>query len=377
MERFNARELLQKYANGTCTPQEKFLFEQWYINLNRTDRLELSETELLEVEQEISQRLGLITEGNNNRTLHLWRYISVAATILLCLSIGAYFFLPIRPQQQIIKNNIHDLEPGSNKAILTIGNGQKIVLTGARNGMLAVQGNMVVDKTADGKVVYQSDQNSSGELTNIIYNTMTTPRGGKYDLVLADGTKVWLDAASSVTYPTQFSGNEREIEMTGQAYFEVAHDASKPFRVKVNGQTVEVLGTHFNINAYTDESVIKTTLLEGRVKVSKNMESAMLQPGQESVIVQADDKIKVQDADVEAATAWKNGHFHFKADNIHTVMRQLARWYDVDIEYDGKIPARSFSGDIDRNSKASEVLKILSLSDIDFKIEGKKIIVTP
>jgi ferric-dicitrate binding protein FerR (iron transport regulator) len=231
-----------------------------------------------------------------------------------------------------------------------------------------------INKTGDGKIVYQEDQTKE---SLVEYNTITTPRGGKYELTLADGTTVTLDAASSIRYPVAFTGRERRVEITGQVYFEVAHNQSKPFRVQASDQTVEVLGTHFNINAYPDEADLRTTLLEGSVRITKAQASAILKPGEQAITSDQSTLIRVRDADTEAAVAWKEGHFHFSHADIPTVMRQLARWYDVEVAYVGSIPKRSFSGNINRNTKASVALEILSVSNVHFKIEGKKIIVTP
>jgi transmembrane sensor len=366
-----SKEILEKYAKGLCTPDEKAWVESWYNKENFYEG-RIPHDEIDSAMEAVRYNLP----GSPQSAYKLWSRIAIAASILICLGITSLLlFHKEKPETIISKNQSQDLSPGGNKAILTIGNGQKIILTGAQNGQLAVQGAMTVNKTSDGQVVYQANQNTSTD--SVFYNTMTTPRGGKYDLLLADGTKVWLDAASSITYPSSFGGNNREVKITGQVYFEVAHDASKPFRVTVHEQTVEVLGTHFNINAYDDEPSIKTTLLEGKVKIYKAGKSAILKPGQQSLLNLSENTIKVQEVDVDGETAWKDGHFHFDGDNIQTVMRQLSRWYDVDVEYVGNIPNREFSGNINRDSKASVVLQILSISRVHFKIQGKKIIVTP
>jgi len=279
-------------------------------------------------------------------------------------------------QQQIARSqpSNNDLAPGGNKAILTLSTGKQIVLTGARNGKLAQQGDADITKTADGQIVYgKGDESAAAEVS---YNTTSTPRGGQFQVVLADGTKVWLNAASSITYPTVFTGTDREVEITGEVYFEVAHNAAKPFRVKSNGQIVEVLGTHFNINAYKDEPVITTTLFEGSVKINKGTASALLKPGQQSLVTENNHAIKITDnVDLDQALAWKNGKFYFTNTDIEEVMRQVARWYDVDIEYEGKVPNIRLSGSCYRNLTASKALAILEYTGINFKIEGRKIIV--
>jgi transmembrane sensor len=191
---------------------------------------------------------------------------------------------------------------------------------------------------------------------------------------LEDGTGVWLNAASSIKYPTAFTGNERRVEITGEAYFEVAHNADKPFRVTFNEQTVEVLGTHFNINAYADEPAAKTTLLEGKVKLTNKAQSAMLLPGQEAVLVT--NGYQVKEADLEQAMAWKNGIFYFDNTDVKTIMRQVARWYNVQVEYEGKVTDYKFAGDLRRNTNLANVLQILEQAGIHFRMEGRKLIVT-
>jgi len=219
-------------------------------------------------------------------------------------------------------------------------------------------------------------QKNDSSANSLVYNTATTPRGGQYQFILSDGTKVWLNSASSIKYPVQFIGNERKVELTGEAYFEVVHNAKMPFRVVSNGQTVEDLGTHFNINAYNDENVIKTTLLEGSVKVSSAAGNNTIKPGQQAVLNNGNISV-INDADLDAAVAWKNGFFYFDDNNIQEVMRQLARWYDVDIKCEGELPSRQFSGEISRNVKASQILDILSFKKIHYKIDGKSIVITP
>jgi transmembrane sensor len=281
----------------------------------------------------------------------------------------------------------NDLPPGVNGAILTLANGQYIVLDSAGNGTLAVQGNTRLINH-NGQIIYAGESKSSQEL---LYNTMTTPKGRQYQLMLADGTKVWLNASSSIRFPTAFTGKERKVEITGEAYFEVAPPAGghekTPFRVHIDpssggeGIDIEVLGTHFNVNAYSEEATVQTTLLEGAVKVSMGNDGTILRPGQQARINQSggpSGNINVlSDVDMDVVMGWKNGYFSFHHTDLRAVMRQIARWYDVDITYTGKVPDRRFGGEISRNSNASEVLKILEESKVYFRIEGKKIFVLP
>lgn len=313
-----------------------------------------------------------------------WYRVAAAAIILLLLSVGGYFIFNRPAQKQIAQTEKrqqpykNDIAPGGNKAILTLANGTQIILDSAANGALTQQGNTKIIKLDSGRLAYNSLNEKPGE---VLYNTISTPRGGQYQIVLADGSKVWLNAASSLRFPASFTGKERKVELTGEGYFEVAKNAAMPFRVNANGMQVEVLGTHFNINAYNDEDVIKTTLLEGSVKVREGASGTIIKPGQQALVENQGNplisKIRVQTVDVDGAVAWKNGYFSFDKADLPTVMRQIARWYDVEISYEGNIPKREFGGKIDRNSNASQVLKILEESKVHFRIEGKKIIVMP
>jgi ferric-dicitrate binding protein FerR (iron transport regulator) len=272
----------------------------------------------------------------------------------------------------------HDCAPGGNVAILTLSDGSTITLDSAHDGVLAQQGSSSVTKLKTGQLAYKT---LDGKPAPAVFNTLTTPRGGQYRLVLPDGSEVWLNAASSITYPTLFDGRERTVRITGEAYFEIAQDAARPFKVVVNAsigeQEVEVLGTHFNVKAYTDESVITTTLLEGRVRLNSKGAGLVLDPGQQGT-QQADGNIRMNPhADTEAAIAWKNGLFHFEHTDIREVMRQLARWYNVDVVFEGKVPDEKFDGEITRNSNLTEVLKILQLSNVHFKVDNNKVTVTP
>jgi transmembrane sensor len=375
MQRLEVIDLIKKYNADACSEEEKALVESWYLQFEQKELADLSDEERIADLDKIWNALPV--HHQKIRQMGLWYRVAAAAIILVFLSVGVYIVSQQidKRQQQTALNLSRSITPGGNSAILTLNNGQQIALTGAQNGQLATQGNTAVTKTADGHVAYDPKQavahvNSS---QNLVYNTMTTPTGGTYNLTLSDGTKVSLDAASSIRYPVDFNGNERRVEITGQAYLEVAHNKLKPFRVTSNGQTVEVLGTHFNINAYTDEGSTKTTLLEGRVKVSKAGKVAFLQPGQQSVVLTGDANIDVNDADIETTMAWKTGIFRFKRADLQTVMRQFSRWYNVQVFYEGNVPDAAITGKVQRNANASHVLEILNKLGIKFKIEGRKI----
>jgi transmembrane sensor len=358
-------ELMSRYADGSASEEEAALIESWYMNLAAKEEIPESELNISQVKAAIWNRI------NRRRMIPFYRY-AAAAILLIAIGIGGYAYFSGKKTAEIQTAIVHDLAPGANKAMLTLSNGKRIALTGAGNGTVAREKQIHINKTGEGKIVYQGKRSPESMLE---YNTMTTPRGGKYQLTLSDGTEVTLDAASSIRYPVTFAGDERLVEITGQVYFEVAHMKSRPFRVKTHGQTVEVLGTHFNINAYDDETSLITTLLEGSIKVSNASNNAMLKPGQQSVSTSGN--LQVKEANTDEAVAWKNGYFSFHKADIKTIMRQLARWYDVDIAYEGQIPDRRFSGDIDRNTRASRALEVLRFTKIHFRIEGKKIIVTP
>jgi transmembrane sensor len=378
MKENEVKALLQKYNAGKCTPEEITFLESWYAQWNQEIPFDLPADELKSDLSAISNAIPTLGNKKVKERL-LWPRYAAAASILLLLSIGSYFFLHKQNQQQIAQNRIHDIAPGGNKTILTLANGKKIILNSVHNGLLAKQGRSAVNKTADGAIVYSdADSNEAQNPELMAYNAITIPRGGEYQLViLPDGSKVWINSASSLRYPTTFIGNERKVELTGEAYFEVVHNPAKPFRVVGKSQTVEVLGTHFNISSYDDEPAIKTTLLEGKVKVTatSNNVAKILMPGQQAAL-NANTFI-VNPVDTEEAVAWKNGQFMFNNDNITYIMRTISRWYDVNVEYNGPIPANGFYGGVSRFKNVSEVLNTLQLTGkVHFKIEGRKIIVS-
>lgn len=323
----------------------------------------------------------------------IFRMVAAAAVIIV-VAIGSYFafFRQTETLRQVqgdkpIVAKQNDLLPGGNKAILTLDGGKTLVLDSAKNGALAVQGNTQITK-GDGTLAY-NEQQQVGVAQKSVYNSVSTPKGGQYQLTLADGSKVWLNAASSIRFPTAFIGNERRVEITGEVYFEVIHDPSKPFHVSANGMDVQVLGTHFNVNAYSDEESIKTTLLKGSVKVSAANKSVTIRPGEQAILSlgYARDKLAQDDSHTQLAVnwnvnidqvmAWKNGEFNFDNVDLQTIMRQIARWYDVDVVYQGNVPMKTFKGEISRNVPASKVLDILAYAGVHFKIDEKKIIVMP
>jgi transmembrane sensor len=300
-------------------------------------------------------------------------YAAVAASVLLIVA-GVVIWRQTNTSRpgatvQVAKQ---DVPPGSNKAILTLSNGQRIVLDSAGKGALAQQGSTRVIKTDSGQIAYSALNEKPGAT---LYNTLATPRGGEYQLTLPDGTKVWLNAASSIRYPVLFAGAERRVEITGEAYFEVTKNASKPFKVIVGGnQEVDVLGTSFDINAYSDEREFKTTLLEGSLKA----QGVLLKPGQQAAWKPGQLVKVLSDADLEEAVAWKNGKFIFTGNDLGSVMRQISRWYDVDVEYKGDFEGDEFVGVISRFKNVSEILGMLEQTrTVKFLVEGRKITALP
>ena len=310
-----------------------------------------------------------------------WQRLAVAALVLLIAGKAVLFFLPASPSKRTAMapgqptNYAHDLPPGRNNAILTLADGHTITLDSAANGGLAQQGNTKVIKL-NGQIAYtKTGSAQAGEA--ILLNTISTARGNQYQLILSDGSKVWLNAASSLRFPTAFSGKERRVEVTGEAYFEIAKNPSMPFKVQTGSGEIDVLGTHFNINAYTDESSVKTTLLEGAVAIRKETALQMLAPGQQAEFSPNGGITLPKNVDVTQETAWKDGFFWFNNTDIHSLMRQVSRWYDVEVEFQGNIADDGFTGKIPRNVPLSKLLNVLEQYELHFKIEGKKIIVLP
>lgn len=311
----------------------------------------------------------------NRRRIGWSLKLAAAAVVLLVISFAAVrLFSPNRQQQAKLPEKsqmINDVLPGGDKAILTLDDGRKIVLDTASNGELMVQGGTRLIKEG-ARVRYDKEADAE----KVYYNTISTPRGGQYRLELADGTKVWLNAASSLRFPSSFLGNDRLVELRGEGYFEVAHDASKPFHVRVNNMDVQVLGTHFNINSYGDEQEIKTTLLEGAVLVTNNTGQAYLHPGQQAVIQRGQDYVRVDNnVDVDEVMAWKNGLFSFNNTSLDEIMKQIGRWYNVEVVYESGVPQETFNGTISRNTNLSDVLKVLEYSYIRYRVEGNVITV--
>jgi ferric-dicitrate binding protein FerR (iron transport regulator) len=370
---------LKRYREGTATADEIAFLEKYYtlfeekdgfFDSNDEETQEALRAELkLRIDQEIDESSDTIPLRSER---HSWIKYVAAASVLLILSISTYLIIGQKQYQQISKNN--DFVPGSNRAILKLADGREILLDTAANGAIVKLDGITITKNAAGEIEYKVGDVSSADA--VAYNTITTPNGGEYHVVLPDGTKIWLNASSSLKYPTVFKGKQRRVEITGEGYFEVAKNKQMPFIVSCRNQNIEVLGTHFNINSYEDEDGIKTTLLEGSVKVSTAKDALIIAPGEQAYLNPSILTLEKRTADVEQEIAWKNNLFSFKGDNLQTIMRQIARWYNVEVSYEGKLSDEKFYGQISRTSKLSEVFAILELNHVHFKSKGRHIVVS-
>ena len=302
----------------------------------------------------------------------IWKRIMVAASVMLLLVIGAWMVYSRQSSRTTMAKTIQpvtrDVQPGKDGAILTLGNGEKIRLDDLADGLIAGKAN----KSGNLLSYTQAKPGSATE-----YNTLSTPNGRQFSLVLADNSRVWLNASSSITYPSIFGNEDRTVQITGEAYFEIAYNSKKPFRVMVNGMAVQVMGTHFNVNSYGDEDVTKTTLLEGSIKISKAGISKLVNPGQQALVNKSGEIKLINKVDVDAVVAWKNGYFSFEKADLQTIMRQVARWYDVQVSFEGQVPAVQFSGEIGRGLTLTQFLSILDETRIRYRIEGKSLVIFP
>lgn len=378
MERMDAKQLLAKYEAGKCTEQEKALLESWHLSypLDAIENISFDEQV-----QDLDQVWGMLQREETKpvaRKVTLWPKIAVAAVIMLVAGVALFFYIQRLKSIQQTTKLISGLSPAKNNAVLTLANGQKIVLNETAKGEIAKQEGISITKSEEGTIIYNigpSVPDKKAKSGVLLYNTIATPRGGKYQLNLPDGSKVWLNAASMLKFPIVFAANERRVELTGEAYFEVAKNKHQPFHVKTAEQEVEVLGTHFNVNAYADEKEVKTTLLEGSVKVvalakqsnAKTPADVLLKPGEQATLI--GDQLNVSPADIGEVMSWKNGMFEFNNCDLTTIMRQASRWYDVDVVYESGVPNKKFSGEVSRSVNASAFLEMLKYLDVKFSIE--------
>jgi ferric-dicitrate binding protein FerR (iron transport regulator) len=391
----NIKEIADKFLNGTATEEEAAQLHQWYDAWVDEETIIQADTEdaaIIEARM-LSRMLEQIREKDPSSSpvvtlpKRRWWKVAVAAAVIIMLG----FTLFLWQQKYTHKTNstlaatdtISTIKPGIDKALLILADGRQVVLDTTATGIVSKQGNTTIIN-GNGQLSYAGTDGQQEETT--YYNTVKTGSGNQYQLVLPDGSHVWLNAASTLRFPTRFNGKERVVELTGEGYFEVAtlrlrSGQKMPFKINVNDKAeVEVLGTHFNINAYDDEDAIKTTLLEGSVKVQAaigNRQSAILKPGKQAVLI-ADSRFTIADADVEQVVAWKNGFFQFSDAPITTVMRQVARWYNVEVAYQGNVQQEIFSGTIPRSAGITQLIKILELTKtVKVSIEGRKLMIAP
>lgn len=388
METQQLEALIRKYNAGTCTAEEKQWLEQWYQSFEWNEPKNLSSAELQKLKEEAWRAITTHSKadampdipeiGYPKKIVPIIKWWRYAAAVLI-IATGAWIVLKPAPTSKPVIDNtvkrtpVKDVMPGSSKASLTLADGSVVELDSAAVTQLKEEDGTLIDKKY-GKLVYNQSSNNS----NIpLYNTLNIPRGAEYQLVLPDGSKVWLNAASSLKFPLRFTGNERKVFLTGEAYFEVAKNAAMPFKV-ITDETmeIEVLGTHFNVNAYEDEATVKTTLAEGKVKIKKGVYTVTLSPEQQAQWKKKAEKLSVIEADVEKEIAWKNGIIEFSEDDLPSIMRQLSRWYNVDVGFEGKIPDGKYNGSIPRRATLAEVMEILKIAGVKYWLENKKVIVT-
>ncbi len=391
--------LFKKYYNKTASPQEirelfdllksssddeltELIRKEWEDQKDEDPifSLEMSENILKNILSEVGD-VRAQTEETVPLSLFTWpilyKSLSAAAAIIILLGIGLYFRSSLNSNPGTQKASVQlnaDALPGVNKAMLILGNGQKIILDSLINGLIAKTENFEVNKTENGQLVYHAfDKNYKNARSEDI-NTLVTPRGGEYRITLPDGSKVWLNATSSIKFPGVFKGNIREVELNGEAYFEIAKNSAMPFRVRTNGAQIEVIGTHFNIKAYGNEKRMKTTLVEGSIKITAGNSSHLLKPGQQAILTKGELKV-LDNVDIEEQVAWKNGLFLFKDTSIEDVMSQVASWYDLNVIFEGKIPEKYLTGKVSRSVNASEFMNLLKYAGVKFKIKEKNIII--
>lgn len=384
---------IASYLEGNASSEEKEIVHKWYYSFNDEDisipaeiaglREKLKSRMKARLDKMITdEKVEAIIESANIviEPRRWYKRIAIAASIILAVGISGYFIMSGKQPSQnpISKVQTTDLlPPDKTRATITLTNGKVIYLDSASNGTINIQNNVALIKNAANEIVYSGDETSAN--SQLAYHTLYNPKASQpVALTLTDGTKVWLNSESSLRYPIAFNGNERKVEITGEAYFEVAKDPSKKFIVDAAGKgEVEVLGTHFNINSYNDENEVKVTLLEGSVKTSiANLQTEILKPGQQAII--ANNQLsKNNKVNVEQVMAWKNGLFHFEGTDLQTVMRQIQRWYNVNVLYEKKI-SQTFYGNITRQSEASKVFRMLELTEgVHFEIKGNTVIVKP
>ncbi|OQP49921.1 hypothetical protein A4D02_27995 [Niastella koreensis] len=373
------QDLAHQYLRGELNSEEQREVDEWFLSEEGADFIEshMSRDDHRKwLLRRIHNKAGIVI--NSKRPTQIYLRVAVAASLIVTTMFVAYWALKKSPVNQQAKQLVaHEIKPGGNKAVLILDDGSNIELTSGKQGLLVRQGNVKIYKNHNGGLSYTPD-NTGATKEPICYNTVATPRGGKYRLTLSDGTIAILDAASSIRFPVSFD-KERKVSITGQVYFDVVHNANSPFLVSVKGQLVKDLGTKFNINAYDDEPVIKTTLLEGGISLTRGSQTAVLKPGQQAIDAIGNPAIRIVEADIDETVAWTNDLFQFEEEPLESVMRKISRWYDVDVSYQkGSNIHESYLGRLTRYAEVSKVLKMLEVTgDVRFEIQGRTIKVFP
>jgi transmembrane sensor len=376
--------LLERYHQDQCTEAELDELNEWFHSWNPgTGNMQqwlqesggaqsLQQAMYADFSAKMKKPHPLKTVG--------WLYKVAAASIILTVLVFLLYPDRKQPAPAAFKENtatgntgaIHDVPPGTDKAMLKLADGTEIALSDTGIGHIAMQNNTEIKQAGKGTIAYTAGEKPGQQ---VIYNSLTTPRGGKFSLTLADGTAVTLDAASSITYPVAFTGKERLVKITGQVYFEVVHDAEHPFKVITKNQVIEDIGTAFNVNAYDDDLLTKITLEEGSINVRNATQSALLVPGQQAIIKNGQSQIQVKKVNVEEVVAWKKGWFIFHQEDLPSIMKQAARWYNVEIVYEGTPVDKKFGGHISRYKNISELLENLKISGgIRYSIDSNKVV---
>lgn len=376
MQPADPQNLINKYLEGKCTPEEKLMLERFYQH-------EAAKRELppggIDFEGRKTNAWNTIQKNIAKKAapsgrVHIYDAILAAASVLLLISLSFWFYFGREKNEGMsakTANKTTTISPGTATAVLTLADGSDISLDVSANGTLSKQAGAEVIKTANGSLAYKPGQKENSG--NLSYNTLSVPKGGTYHLTLSDGSAVWLNSASSITFPVYFQGNERTVSIRGEAYFEVAKNKHKPFLVRSGDQTVQVLGTHFNVQAY-DNGPSVTTLLEGSVKVLKKNSQTLLRPGQAASGNNNSDMITITDVNPADAIAWKQGYFKFNNENLESIMNKIARWYDLDINFRDDVKEKKFWGTYSRSKKLDDLLDNLEATgDVHFKIEGRRV----
>lgn len=374
MNREESKELLKRYNEGNASAEEIRVVEHWFVQQSAVDQKEPRDVDYMAIKHQMWHYIaaGVSPVKKQHRLFNSFNIAAAAAILVIALvSIWVYLDHKNIATSQIVAN---DIKPGKNKAVLTLADGRKINLTDTGNDTVANEAGILITKNTEGQLVYRVVGNTSNQKT-LQYNTIEAPSGGKWQVILPDGSKVFLNALSSLKYPLSFSEKERKVELKGEAYFEVFHNEKSPFMVLAKGQTVEVLGTHFNISAYADDKLVKTTLLTGSVKIAAGNNALILKPGEQSQVKSGHISL-VENVDLEDVMAWKNGYFKFN-ENLESIMIKVSRWYDVDISYEIEPDQKfKYKGEISRDKNLSELLNMLEFTgNVHFKIEGRRVII--